>query len=175
MNDRNPAPEASTRSQSEDELELLALRQQIQSARLELESHKQAARNLVAELDALRARQDERAKESAGDQLERVFVDAASPAAQLLVQAALLEQGRPVQARDVLATARRLLRALQKHGLAVEGEPGSQTRFDPDRHAPLSAETALERGQEVVVRIPGISLGGKVLARAAVEASEELP
>jgi molecular chaperone GrpE (heat shock protein) len=41
--------------------------------------------------------------------------------------------------------------------------------FDPDRHQPLSQATNLSRGESVKVRIPGITLKGKVLKAAAVE------
>lgn len=167
MNEQNPAPTRPTD-------DLLALRQQLQSAHLELETRARTIRSLSAELDAMRARQDERARESAGSQLESVLRDAATPAVQLAAQAYLLEQqGKPVQARDILNVARRLLRALEKHGLKLENEPGSEVRFDPDRHTPLSAQAGLQPGQRAVVRFPGASFDGKILIRAAVEAIEE--
>lgn len=167
MSEHNPAPTRPTD-------DLLALRQQLQSAQLELEARARAIRGLNAELDAMRARQDERARESAGSQLESVLRDAATPAAQLAAQAYLLEQqGKPVQARDILNVARRLLRALEKHGLTLDGEPGGEVRFDPDRHTPLSAQSGLQPGQRVVVRFPGASFDGRMLTRAAVEAVEE--
>jgi molecular chaperone GrpE (heat shock protein) len=174
MNESRPTPHDPSLPQPGDEL--LRLRQQLQSARLELEARSRSLQTLSAELEALRARQDERARESAGNQLESVLKDAAVPAAQLVAQAYLLEQqGKPVQARDILNVARRLLRALEKHGLVLEGQPGAQVSFDPDRHSPLSAETQLDRDQPVVVRFPGVSFGGKVLVRAAVERLEETP
>jgi len=156
------------------EEELLALRQQLQSARLELETAQRALSALTVEIEMLRARQGEQVRESAGTQLEAVLKDAAGPSAQLITQAYLLEhQGKPVQARDILNVARRLLRALEKHGLTIEGQPGASVSYDPDRHTPLSADSRLHPGQSVTVRIPGASLNGKVLARAAVEPGEE--
>lgn len=156
------------------EEELLALRQQLQSARLELEARERALRALTGELEMLRARQGEQVRESAGAQLEAVLRDAAAPAVQFVTQAYLLEQqGKPVQARDILNVARRLLRALEKHGLTIEGQPGDVVAFDPDRHSLLSAESGATAGQPVTVRVPGASLGGKLLARAAVEPGEE--
>jgi len=172
MNESHPTPHDPSFAQPGDDL--LSLRQQLQSARLELEARDRGLQTLSAELEALRARQDERARESAGNQLESVLKDAAVPPAQLVAQAYLLEQqGKPVQARDILNVARRLLRALEKHGLVLEGQPGAQISYDPDRHSPLSAETHLVNGQRAVVRFPGVSFGGKVLARAAVESLEE--
>lgn len=155
------------------EEELLALSQQLQSARLELEAAQRALNALTIEMEMLRARQGEQVRESAGTQLEAVLKDAAGPSAQLITQAYLLEQqGKPVQARDILNVARRLLRALEKHGLTIEGQPGDSVAYDPDRHTPLSADSSLHPGQPVTVRIPGASLSGKVLARAAVEPGE---
>ena len=52
-------------------------------------------------------------------QVEQLLADAATPVAQLLTQAHLLEtEERPVQAKDALAVAKRLVRTLEDHGLA---------------------------------------------------------
>ena len=101
--------------------------------------------------------------------LERLLTDAAGPVAQLLTQAHLLEvANQPVQPRDLLAVAQRLVRLLEAEGLAVEGNVGQQTAFDPSRHAPLSGEP-IAIGETVTIRFVGISCRGRVLRKAGVE------
>ena len=105
-------------------------------------------------------------------QVERLLADTATPVSQLLTQAHLLEEeGKPVQATDVLAVAKRLVRVLEDHGLTMEGKVGEIVLFNPDRHEPLGAatEVAIAVGQPVTVRFVGTAYRGKLLCRAGVE------
>jgi hypothetical protein len=154
--------------------DLLAIKKQLQEARLELVAKDQAIARLTTDLNTLRARQTELLKENTQVHFESLLRDAAGPVAQLATQGYLLESaGKPVQARDILNIARRLVRALEKYGLLLEGAPGEETCFDPDRHTPLSTGQVLTAGQKVTVRIPGVVYNGKILARAGVESAGE--
>lgn len=154
--------------------DILAIKKQLQEARLELASKDQAIAHLTSDLNTLRTRQNELLKENTQVLFESLLRDTAGPAAQLATQGYLLESaGKPVQARDILNVARRLVRALEKYGLLLDGAPGDETFFDPDRHTPLSTGQVLDPGQKVTVRIPGVIYNGKILARAGVERAVE--
>jgi molecular chaperone GrpE (heat shock protein) len=144
----------------------LALEREAQDLRLKLEELERALANLKRELE----RQRSGAGEAVQAQMERLLADAAAPVAQLLTQAHLLEvEGKPVQAKDVLAVAKRLVRALEGSGLTLADSVGQTVPFDPNRHEPLSAAFAPQPGQSVVVRFVGVAYQGKLLRKAGVE------
>ena len=130
--------------------------------------------NLKEELERQRSGASARVDEAVQAQMERLLADAAAPVAQLLTQAHLLEvEGKPVQARDVLAVAKRLVRTLEDNGLTLEGSVGETTPFDPNRHEPLSADASPAEGQPVVVRFVGVAYQGKLLRKAGVGTVED--
>jgi molecular chaperone GrpE (heat shock protein) len=148
---------------------LLALERGAQELRLRLKEANDQLAALREECERLRAGEAARVADAVRDRLERVLTDAAGPAAQLVTQAHLLEaEGKPVQARDVLAVARRLVRVLEGEGLTLEGRVGERAAFDPARHAPLGGD-AVAPGQPVVVRFVGVSCRGRVLRKAGVD------
>jgi molecular chaperone GrpE (heat shock protein) len=150
--------------------QLLALEREAQNLRLELEERDQLLANLHIELERQRSGASARVTESVQAQIEQLLTEAAAPVAQLLTQAHLLEvEGRPVQARDILAVAKRLVRAFEDHGLTLEGSVGQTVPFDPDRHEPLSGGAYPDPGQPVVVRFVGVAYRGKLLRKAGVE------
>lgn len=141
-----------------------------QELRIELAARDARIQRLSQEVERLRERQESLLAESLTARLESLFGDMAGPASQVMTQADLLEnQGKPVQAKDVLAVARRMVRALERHGLVLEGSIGQPVAFDPNRHTPISAETPLPAGTEVKVRFAGVSYQGKILHKAIVE------
>jgi molecular chaperone GrpE (heat shock protein) len=149
---------------------LLELEREMQSLRLELKEREQEMTRLREELGRQRSGASARVAESVQAQVERLLTDAAAPAAQLLTQAHLLEvEGKPVQARDVLAVAKRLVRTLEDNGLTLEGSVGETVPFDPNRHESLSADASLKPGQPVTVRFVGVAYQGKLLRKADVE------
>jgi molecular chaperone GrpE (heat shock protein) len=150
--------------------ELPALRREVQSQRLELAERDRALANLKSELERLRRGEGDRIAAAVQAQVERLLAGAAAPVAQLLTQAHLLEMdGKPVPATDVLAVARRLVRALQEEGLTLEGQVSATVAFDPNRHEPLSSATRLTPGQSARIRFVGVAYRGKVLRKAGVE------
>lgn len=146
---------------SENEAQLL---------RLELAERDKLTAQLKADLERLRRETETRGAASLQAQFEKLFADVAAPVAQLQTQAHLLEvENRPVQARDVLAVAKRLARALEDNGLGFENRVGEQVAFDPNRHEPLTIGAALHPGQPVIIRFVGVTFRGKLLSKAGVE------
>ncbi|MCI0464139.1 MAG: hypothetical protein L0Z62_44970 [Gemmataceae bacterium] len=156
-----------TRSRDAQGEATLRERNEVQTLRLELQERERLLAALKADLERLRRREEERIEQGVQAHRERFLTDSAGPVAQLLTQAHLLEvEGKPVQARDVLAVARRLVRLLEDEGLTPEGQVGSTVPFDPDRHEPAGGE--LTAGQPVVVRFVGLTYRGKLLRKAGV-------
>ena len=152
--------------------QVLDSEREAQGLRLELVEQEQKTRELSGELDRLRRNAVARAGDAVRGQMERLLTDTATPVSQLLTQAHLLEiEGKPVQAKDVLAVAKRLVRVLEDSGLTLEGRVGEIVSFNPDCHQPLSAatEAVAAVGQPVRVRFVGTSYRGKVLRKVGVE------
>lgn len=149
---------------------VLELEREVQSLRLELEERDRTVANLKEELARQRRGVNTRVTAEVQAEVERLLSGAATPVAQLLTQAHLLEvEGKPVQARDVLTVAKRLVRTLEASGLTLEGSVGETVLFDPNRHESLSVDTFLTPGQPAVVRFVGVAYQGKLLRRAGVE------
>jgi molecular chaperone GrpE (heat shock protein) len=148
----------------------LGLEREVQSLRLELEEREQSLVNLKSELERHRNTESARIADAVQAQIERLMTDAAAPVAQLLTQAHLLEaESKPLQAKDVLAVAKRFIRALEDQGLKLEGSVGEAVAFDPNRHEPLNRSASINQGQQVVTRFVGISYCGKFLRKTGVE------
>jgi molecular chaperone GrpE (heat shock protein) len=153
----------------------LALERELGRLRLALAEQEERAERLQAALARQQGDAGQQVSTAVAAQTEALLADAAAPVSQLLTQAHLLEvEGRAVQARDVLAVARRLVRLLEDHGLRVQGQVGQTVPFDPDRHEPLSAGAALKPGQPAVVRFVGIRYGERWLRKAGVEPAGSL-
>jgi molecular chaperone GrpE (heat shock protein) len=161
---RPPAP-----SQADE----LAKQAELQALRLELESTRQKLAQTARELERSQANLAQHAREMAGLRIEAFLREVASPAAQLTTQSYLADvEGKTLEGRDVLAVGRALLRGLQNHGLQPAGQVGMRLSFDPNLHAPLSAQTPLSQGQAVIVRFVGYSFEGKVILKALVTPAE---
>jgi molecular chaperone GrpE (heat shock protein) len=151
---------------------VLALEREVQALRLELQERDRVVTNLKGEVERQRGAEETRLAEAVRMQVERLFTDVAAPVVQLLTQTYLLEvEGRPVQAKDVLAVVRRAVRALEDNGFTLEGSVGEAVAFDPNRHEPLRADTSLTPGEQVVVKFVGALYHGKVIKKAGVTKS----
>ena len=149
---------------------LLQQKNEIQSLRIEQSENKRTVETLAQEIDRLRARQEQLVEINVTKRLEALFSDLAGPASQILTQADLLEnQGKPVQARDILSVSRRMVRALERNGVVIEGKVGEAAVFNPDRHIPIQPGQTLQPGQPVIVRFAGVSYGDKMIYKAIVE------
>lgn len=153
-----------------DEACLVYLRREMQVMRLDLLERQEQIRRLGAELERLRAGEAARTQAATGSLLESLFLDLASPAAQLLAQAHILERGGELRAGDVALVGRQFVTALEDHGLIVLGRPGEETLFDESCHQPLR-DTMITPGTRVTVRFPGFGFRGRVLRKALVQAA----
>ena len=148
----------------------LSAETELQQLRLDLKQGQQRAAQLQADLSRQSREQGDTITEKLQIQLEELLTPLATPLAQLLTQQHLIEvQGKELSAKDLLATSRRIWQGLTPVGVGALEAIGEVVAFNPDRHQPLSQATSLRRGESVKVRIPGISLKGKVLKAAAVE------
>lgn len=157
----------------EGEERRLALEREIQELKLDRQERERTLTQVRAELEQQRGGESARVAEEVQAALERMAAEAAAPVSQLAVQAALLDEGKPVQARDVMQVARRLSQVLENHGLALAQAPGDAALFDPDQHEPLSAGASVQPGDAVVVRLPGVTFQGRMLRKAGVERSRQ--
>ena len=157
--------------QPQSDEKLLTLEREIQNLRLELTERDQSSDKLKQQLEQQRTSENNNIDSAVQNQIEQLLTDTAAPVTQLLTQAHLLEQGKPVQAKDVLLVAKRLISALEDNGLTIVGQVGETVSFDSNLHEPLSASTAINPGAEVVVRFAGVSYQGKVSRKAGVELS----
>jgi molecular chaperone GrpE (heat shock protein) len=165
-----PAVDSGTLTTGEGPENTLRLQKEIQELRMELDSRERSLANLNQENERLRFRQEQVLNETVAARLEGLFNDLAAPASQILTQADLLEnQDKPVQARDVLSVARRMVRALERNGLSFEGQVGQTVGFDPNRHTPLNHTAQPVLGQPVTVRFAGVLYEGKIIYKAIVE------
>ncbi|MBI4324358.1 MAG: nucleotide exchange factor GrpE [Chloroflexi bacterium] len=149
---------------------LLELEREAQYLRLSLADREKELAEVQRALERQRAGEEARVNEALQQQWDRLFTEVATPVAQLSTQAHLLETaGQTVQAKDVLAVAKRLVRLLEERGLKIEGNVGETVGFDPNRHEPLSAEAAPALNRPVVVRLVGICYRGHILRKAKVD------
>jgi molecular chaperone GrpE (heat shock protein) len=148
----------------------LSAMNELQALRMEQASSKRTVENLTQEIERLRSQQEELVHLTLANELEGLYKDMSAPASQVLTQAHLIEsQGKVVQAQDVLAVARRLVRAMERHGAVFEGKVGETVQFDPGKHISIQPGQVIGAGKAVIVRFCGVSYGGKILYKAIVE------
>lgn len=142
----------------------------LQALRLELDQANLHLSRLNAERQRACREEADRLSDHLDAQLVAVVTPMARPLAQLLTQRQLVEdQGKELAAREVLVVCRRLWEALAAVGVESLEAIDDHVAFNPDHHQPLNQAVALERGEAVRVRMPGIRLKGRVLQPAAVE------
>jgi molecular chaperone GrpE (heat shock protein) len=158
-------------SQPQPKLEekLLTLEREIQNLQLELTERDQLINKLKQQLEQQRTSENNNIDSAVQNKIEHLLTDTAASVTQILTQAHLLEQSKPVQTKDVLLVAKRLIRTLEDNGLTVVSQVGETVSFDSNLHEPLSASTEISSGAEVVVRFAGVSYQGKVIRKAGVE------
>ena len=161
----------SLKPQPQSHEKLLTLEREIQNLRLELTERDRLINRFKQQLEQQRTSENNNIDSAVQNQIEQLLTDTAAPVTQLLTQAHLLEQGKPVQAKDVLLVAKRLIRTLEDNGLTVVSQVGESVFFDSNLHEPLSAISSISSGAEVVVRFAGVSYQGKVIRKAGVELS----
>ncbi len=147
----------------------VATRTRIQKLELELRERDEALNAVKADLERERASESERLDERVRERLNKLMDDLSGPLQQLLTQNFLVEkQGNALEAKDVLAVARRLVRTFEQHGLSIEVEPGATVDFDPNTHETIGQPATLEPGQSAVVKLPSLAFNGRLLRKAGV-------
>jgi len=157
------------REQIRDDEGTMSLRRQLAAARLDLQEARDALAAERSRRAAVEGGQTAAVREAVESRQEALFTQLAAPLLQLRMQDALLEAGRDVAARDVMAVARSFTDAVAAAGLEPIGMPGEKVRFDPETCQMLSGGEAPARGQEVLVRFPGYRYNRRVLRKALVE------
>lgn len=140
-----------------------------QTLRLELTERDRLIDQLKQQLEQQRTNETNNISSAVQNQIEQLLTDTAAPITQLLTQAHIAEQGKPVQAKDVLLVAKRLIRTLENNGLTIVHHVGETVSFDSNLHEPLRASTSISQGTEVVVKFAGVSYQSKVIRKAGVE------
>ena len=156
-------------SQPQSDEKFLYLEREIQNLRLELTERDQLIDKLKQQLEQQRNSENNNISSAVQNQIEQLLTDTAPPVSQILTQAHLLEQGKPLQAKDVLLVAKRLIRTLEDNGLTIFSHVGETVSFDSNLHEPLSSSTSMTPGTEVVVRFAGVSYQGKVIRKTGVQ------
>jgi molecular chaperone GrpE (heat shock protein) len=143
---------------------------EIQRLRLELAEKDKTNQRLAEELERSHFSTTEQVRERVHDQIEKTLMEASQPVAMLATQAYLLEkQGKPVQARDILTVAKKLVRAVESLGLSVVGEVGETTSYNPNYHSVSTAAATINPGDQVRIQLVGTQFQGKILRKASVE------
>ncbi len=142
----------------------------VQSLRLQLQEKDQQLAQLRDDLERERQQTASQASTSVQTHLDKLFTALSVPVSQLLTQSHLVEsEDKPLNVKDVLAVARRMVRSLEDEGLKILGNVGEVTSFDANLHMALSSDTTLSPGQKVVVRFVGVTYQGRVIRKIAVE------
>lgn len=160
-------PEAPVNSCTERVLELEAL---AQSLNLEVAERDKQIQILKQELERFQSKQDSTINSVVSNEIESLIADMAPGIAQIVTQQHLLNvESKPLQAKDVIAVAMRLVRGFEEHGMILEGSIGENVEFDPNKHELVSmGESEQEEGQMVIVRMPAVTFQGRVLKKMAV-------
>ncbi len=151
----------------------LAAESAVAGLRLQVQEAEQRLASLRRELEAEKSGRADAIQAAVASHMEPALADAASFIGQLALQASLIEQGKPVAARDVMALARNLSRAFEKLGLIPLAAVGETASFNPDLHQPLGGSSPLA-GSPVVVKIPGCRLAQKIVRKSLVEPSTQI-
>jgi molecular chaperone GrpE (heat shock protein) len=156
----NPLPET-VRLQDEN----VSLKRDLAKLGFELVEAKEA-------IDALRSRltnMEVGRINSGREQLESLLYDLAAPVAQLRMQQQLVNSGKEVSGRSIMALASQVADLLERTGLEPIGETGQEIHFDPQTAEPLAADVIFSPGQTVVIRFIGYQYQGRIIRRALVE------
>lgn len=103
-------------------------------------------------------------------ELESLFSELAPTVSQIVTMDYLLNvESKPLQAKDSIKVAMRLVHSLQEKGLELKGEIGQQVGFDSNLHEMVSlGDSATQEGDSVTVRMPAVLFKGSLLKKIAV-------
>ena len=150
--------------------DVLSQNSELQQVRLELGERDYLIRTLKGDLERMRNTEKERVAELLQAQMQKLMSDFAAPLTQIATQTYLFEvEKKPLQSKDVLAVAKRMVKVLEGEGLTLLGGVNEIVPFDENYHQPLTSQVKLQHGERVVVRLAGASFAGRVLRKASVE------
>lgn len=148
---------------------LLDLERETQELRLHLDEKERLLKNVSADLERQEKQQNSVVEHTVRSEMENLADELAVPVAQLLTQEYLIRQeNNQVSVPDVLVLVRRVVKSLERSGLAILGSPGLIDRFDSNYHECLNDGEPPNPGDEVSIKMVGVSYKGKVLKRAIV-------
>lgn len=149
---------------------VLRLERELRELRLVVAERDRSIERSHAVLERLRGGAEQDAEQRARADVERLVAAIGAPLVQFVTQDHLHRSGKvSVRVDDVLRVGASLVRVLREAGVDTVGEVGEAEPYDPERHDPLSAETSVAAGEEVVVRVVGLRYRGRVLRKAGVD------
>jgi molecular chaperone GrpE (heat shock protein) len=161
--------QVSTNAGAERVLELEAL---VQSLKLDVAEGEKQIQILKKELQLVQNKQERTIDSAVGSEIESLIADMAPAIAQIATQHHLLNvEFKPLQAKDVIAVAMRLIGILEEKGMILDGTIGENVGFDANKHELIGMGSSEQGAQMVVVRMPAVTFQGRVLKRMAVLAS----
>lgn len=151
------------------ESKILQLESEQQSLQMDIAERDRLVTELRNSLYLLEQKQQKMIDSVLANQMESVMTEAAASMAQLFTQEHLLKnEGKPIQAKDVLAVAMKLVRTFESSGVKIEGTIAETTSFDANRHDLLSVNESVADGEPVVIRMPAVKFGERVIRKMMV-------
>lgn len=145
--------------------EVVSLKRRLGEIALELQD---AVDKVAAQRSALEDR-DPEASNQGNDRLADLLARLAAPLSQLRMQASLMDAGKEISGRSVMALAGQIVELVEIAGLDPIGVNGDTIAFDPRTCEPLVSGTSFTPGTEVTVRIIGYAYRGEVIRKALVD------
>ncbi|MDQ7784595.1 MAG: hypothetical protein RDU20_17050 [Desulfomonilaceae bacterium] len=142
-----------------------SLRKEIGELGLELAEARERVAALRSRLDELTRTEHNKSTGALAD----LFSNVAAPLSQLRMQASLLESGREISGRSVMALAAQTADLLEAAGLEPIGATGEAIPFDPRTCEPMASGRSFPLGTTVSVRFIGYAYQGTVVRKAIVD------
>jgi molecular chaperone GrpE (heat shock protein) len=146
--------------------QIVTLKRQISEQQLELQEAANTVNAQRSKLEELSAQQRETGSNGLGD----LYRALAAPLSQIRLQASLLDSGKEISGRSVMALAAQLADLLEQTGLEPIGCVGQTTTFDPQQCEPMITGKSFQPGSDVTVKFVGYRYEGHVVRKALVDA-----
>lgn len=157
------------------DLNEVQLKSDLKKLQLEISDRDRKIDSLQNELFRFQESEKDQISAHVESRLEELFQDLAPLLSQIATQQHLIEkENKSIKAEHILAVSKQILKTCSRYELKLDGCVGDLVSYDPDHYFPLSADSFLETGDQVIIRFPGISLKGKILRKAGVEKMEQM-
>ncbi len=144
---------------------VVSLKKEIGELGLELAESREILVAQRSRLEEITSRENNRPAED----LKDLFTGLAAPLSQLRMQASLLETGKDITGRSVMALAGQVAALLESAGLEPVGVTGQEIPFDPQTCEPMASGGSFQPGEAVLVRFIGYTYQGPVVRKAIVD------